>query len=658
MKKLKAILSIFLALIFIASLASCNTTPSENREVTTVDTGGEEVETGGDTLALKTMTFNLRYDTTSHALMGTKYRGEHLMEIIDKYQPDSIGFCEATNDWMNYLRKEMKSRGYSYEGVGRDAGEDSASLTGTGNEHTPVFYNAERFDLLASDTFWLSTTPDAAGSRTWDAACNRVCTYVVLSEKTTGRIYAHFATHLDHVSFESQYHSVRIIQSYIDGLYEKYGNIGVVLSGDFNATAYETSDSAYTPTTYNYTTSFMDDSLTLAGKTGVTGSTWSGYQSPTDWEKGLSSNNDKPAIDTTTSPIDYIFLSKGKFTVDYYTVVDDTFTFEYNNQTWHNHPVSDHYGLYVECELKDSTTPAGFDETKCIDITATVSSSADLPDCPANATDLVMTSKITSGLKGAVSALRIDGEYIVPSMRVGTNHMYWEITAAFEGAYEVSSVSFKTGPDKMPKWAECYVSSDNSNWKKVGSLITDDLASNTVYSWKLGAPIECKYAKIVFVNCSKSSKLDRFVVFGSKVDTGEIALTPVSGPKAGSDEGYEKMVDGDVSTKFYINTSKDSLSPLVYKAEGPVSISRYTMTSANDTASYPDRVPAGWTLYGSFNGENWSVLDDVDDPCMSADNFTAYEYECAVNGIYTYFMIEFKLGSTGKTQIAEFVIYS
>ena len=660
-KALKITVSIILALMFVLAAFSCapSKAPDGDRTgETTTDADPEKQTDPESALSLKTMSFNLRYDTTSHALMGTGVRGEHLMEIIDKYKPDSIGFCEATNDWMNYLRSQMKKRGYEYVGLGRDRGEDSPTLTGTGNEHTPVFYDASRFELVEGDTFWLSTTPDAAGTVSWNSACNRVVSYVVLKEKESGKEYAHFATHLDHVSFEAQYNSVRIIQSYIDDIYTKYGNIGVVLSGDFNCTEFESKDKSYVPYTYNFTTSYMDDSLKLAAKKGVTGSTWSGYQNPVDWENGHPSDKDKPAVDTSTAPIDYIFLSKGKFKVDYYTVVNDTFTFEKSGKTWHNHPVSDHYGLYVECVLNTDGAKAGFDESKCIEREAEVLKTASLPGMPSGCEELVAGAKLTSGLSGTTANLKVDGEYISPNKRGAEKHLYWEITAALSDLSEVSSVSFRTSSEKMPVWAECFVSNDKSNWNKVGALITEKLEADTVYTWSLAESVECGYVKIVFVNCAKNARLDRFVIYGKMLGSGKIALTPVSGPKSGADEGFEKIIDGDSSTKFYINTSKDELKPLVFKTDGMINPTGYTMTSANDTPTYPDRVPAGWILYGSSDGEEWSVIDEIDDPGMKADSFVTYEYPLGVNGIYSYFKLEFKLGSTGKTQIAEFAIFS
>lgn len=661
MKRMIKLIAAVLAVLFIfTALISCKSKKdTESTEVSSAEGGNGSPEENA--LGLKLLSFNLRYDTTSHPLMATEYRGAHLMEIIDKYKPDSIGFCEATDDWMNFLRDEMKNRGYEYVGVGRDAGKDGPELKGTGNEHTPVFYNTERFDLVEGGNFWLSTLPDQPGSLDWNSACKRVCSFVVLEDKTSGTRFAHFATHLDHVSVEAQYNSVRVIQNKINGIYNKYGNIGVVLSGDLNCVAFEQENTGYIPYTYNFATTYLDDSRVLAKEKGVDGSTWSGYQNPADWEKGRKSDNDKPAVDTATAPIDYILLSKGRFDVSYYTVVNDTFTFDYKDQTWHDHPVSDHYGLYAEVSLHGGMTPAGLDESKVIAHEAEISTGTSLPAMPKLYADLVPGAKLTSGLKGSVSALLKDKEMIKPGVggsKIKKTDMYWELTAALDGSAEVYAVSVKTGKGSAPKWAECFVSKDAVNWEKVGATVTEELKNDTAYTWTLKNVAEAKYVKVVLLSCESDTELDRFAVYGMNFDTGEVALEAVSGPKPGDKEGYEKMIDGDPSTKFYINTSKNTLEPLVFKAESVITPTKYTMTSANDTIDYPDRVPAGWILYGSMDGEKWSVIDDVSDPKMKADKFVTYEYELAVNGIYSYFKLEFKLGSTGKTQIAEFAIFN
>ena len=62
-------------------------------------------------------------------------------------------------------------------------------------------------------------------------------------------------------------------------------------------------------TTYNGITSFMDDTRYLATELGVIGKSFMGYD-PEKWEQGYETDKDKPNIDTSAAPIDFIFVKK------------------------------------------------------------------------------------------------------------------------------------------------------------------------------------------------------------------------------------------------------------------------------------------------------------------------------------------------------------
>lgn len=137
-----------------------------------------------------------------------------------------------------------------------------------------IFYQSDKYELIETNVFWLSETPEIKGSIYEGADWARTCTYAVLKNKKTGTLYVHFGTHLSHVSEDARKTSVLVIESYMSEIYEKYGEIGIVLSGDFN----DTNQSA----TYQSFLSFMDDSIDLAEKTLVVGATASGYR-PEAW---------------------------------------------------------------------------------------------------------------------------------------------------------------------------------------------------------------------------------------------------------------------------------------------------------------------------------------------------------------------------------------
>lgn len=655
---MKKLLSLFLLLAVLLPLAACQSrnAPDQTTAATTT-TAPSEDEVPEISLPLKVMEFNMRYETSSHPLLALSYRGPRFLTVIDKYQPDSIGLCEATNDWMNFLRDEMADRGYAYVGVGRDAGEDSPRLSGSGNEHNPVFYKVDKFDLLEGDTIWLSTTPGVAGSSSWNSSCDRICTWVVLKDKETGLTYAHMATHLDHVSIKAQYNAVRVIQMKMNELKKTYGDIGVVLSGDFNAVAFDNTNPDYRPLTYNFTTSFMDDSRAKAEKIGVDGATFNGYQDPVAWENGQASNNDKPAVDTTTSPIDYIFLTKGAFDVAYYTVVNDTFTFDYNGKTYHNHPLSDHYGVYAEVSFTPGKAQEP-DESISIDVPATLSH--DLPDTLAAMNDLIADASLSSGLScnasNGVNSLKKTESYAQISSRLEGGQYYWEIIAKLNKNSMVSGVTLQNADANIPYGAECFISANGSDWLKVGRSYLAQMQAGERLTWSLSEATEARYVKIVLLSCPDKARLASVGIYGAEVDSGAIELTGVSGPKAGKDEGYEKMVDGDTSTKFYINTAKDTMADLIYKSSDTDTALRYTFTTANDTATYTDRLPLSWVLYGSVDGKNWVVMDTVTDPGMEHKNYASTSFDIDAPGAYCYYKLSFTLPSSGKMQFSEFVL--
>ena len=105
-------------------------------------------------------------------------------------EPDSIGVQECIKAWANRLDAKI---GDKYARVGVDCyGED------TGNFGTYVYYRKDKFKAVASNTFWMSTTPDVPSQYNTSAnMMNRTCTWVVLEDIKTGFRYVHINCHLD-----------------------------------------------------------------------------------------------------------------------------------------------------------------------------------------------------------------------------------------------------------------------------------------------------------------------------------------------------------------------------------------------------------------------------------------------------------------------------
>lgn len=165
------------------------------------------------------LTYNLYFGGEGE--ISPESRAPLIAETIRRFAPDSFGAEECTPEWKELLSEQLPE----YTMVGKPR----YLLFG---EASPVFYNSEKYDAIASGTFWLSKTPSIS-SRGWDGQFNRVCSYAVLKDKATGFTYAHFNTHFDHRGTIARLEAVAIVSKKIA---EICPNMPVILSGDLNDT--------------------------------------------------------------------------------------------------------------------------------------------------------------------------------------------------------------------------------------------------------------------------------------------------------------------------------------------------------------------------------------------------------------------------------------
>ena len=168
------------------------------------------------------ITYNIRLNTPVDGIHSWPYRKDHVAALFRFHRADIFCVQEALPDQVDDLAAAFPD--FSYEGVGRDDGIREG-------EFSAIFYDRERFGKKEGGTFWLSETPGQC-SFGWDAACRRICTWLKLVEKNTGRMLFIFNTHFDHVGVEARKNSASLILRKIK---EISGNTDpVVLCGDLN----------------------------------------------------------------------------------------------------------------------------------------------------------------------------------------------------------------------------------------------------------------------------------------------------------------------------------------------------------------------------------------------------------------------------------------
>lgn len=171
---------------------------------------------------VKVMTYNIKYDKINDTINNWNYRKNAMVLLLKKYDPAFIGMQEVLFNQLEFLDESLPN--YEYIGVGRDDGKQKG-------EFSPILFNSKKYNLLQSNTFWLSKTPDKI-SVGWDAAMERICTYGLFEDKISRQKIWVFNTHFDHIGIKARKKSVRLIHKKIKQINAE--QVPVVLMGDFN----------------------------------------------------------------------------------------------------------------------------------------------------------------------------------------------------------------------------------------------------------------------------------------------------------------------------------------------------------------------------------------------------------------------------------------
>jgi endonuclease/exonuclease/phosphatase family metal-dependent hydrolase len=239
---------------------------------------------------IRVMTLNVRYDSPGDSMNAWPKRVSLVCDFIANEKPDILGMQEVL--WHQYQLLDSVLTDYSSVGVGRSDGAK-------GGEMNPVFYRKDKFDMVRNLTFWLSKSPELAGSLGWGASLPRIVTWMELVDKNSHQHFFFFNTHFAHDSDSARLMSSKILLSEVNKIAEGYP---FIITGDFNMPP--------TSTGYSILTG-PDESVPLIKDSYVI--TEARPQGPVYTFNGFS---DK----AKTARIDYIFVRNGMKVLEYKTV--------------------------------------------------------------------------------------------------------------------------------------------------------------------------------------------------------------------------------------------------------------------------------------------------------------------------------------------------
>ena len=253
-------------------------------------------------------TYNIRYDNPKDTGNLWADRAPVVAALIRFHDFDIFGTQEGLKNQLDDISKALPQ--YTRYGVGRNDGKDQG-------EHSAIYFKKDQFDLIDKGDFWLSQTPDKP-SLGWDAkCCNRICSWVYLQEKKTGKKFYFFNAHYDHQGVEARKESSKLILKKIK---EIVTNEPVIFTGDLNG--------AHSSEWYQ--------------AIAASGSLKDTYKEvPHPYAVNASFNAFGNANDRTEI-IDHIFISR-HFTVQKWGILTDTY---------HGKFPSDHFPVLAQLTLK------------------------------------------------------------------------------------------------------------------------------------------------------------------------------------------------------------------------------------------------------------------------------------------------------------------
>ncbi|WP_295092600.1 GLUG motif-containing protein, partial [uncultured Ruminococcus sp.] len=136
--------------------------------------------------------------------------------------------------------------------------------------------------------------------------------------------------------------------------------------------------------------------------------------------------------------------------------------------------------------------------------------------------------------------------------------------------------------------------------------------------------------------------------FGQKASaegtTNDLILSAIAGdPEGFLDDEYTNLFDNNTGTEWYCRFR--GYAYVIFQASEPVKVSKYSIATARDAKSYPNKSPKAWTLSACMNytGDttSWTVIDTVTDGGLPAANETYTDFTLAeTTPYYQYFKLE------------------
>jgi len=175
---------------------------------------------------LRVMSFNVRYPAPGDGPNRWELRRDLFIESIRAMDPDLMGTQELFHLQGEHIVARLPD--YQWFGVSRRGNRE--------DEHMGVFYKPSKLKVIESGNFWLSETPEVAGSQSWDMTLPRMVTWALFELAGSRKRFYYYNTHFAHRREDdaARLKSARLI---VERASKIPAAVPFILTGDFNAPA-------------------------------------------------------------------------------------------------------------------------------------------------------------------------------------------------------------------------------------------------------------------------------------------------------------------------------------------------------------------------------------------------------------------------------------
>ena len=240
-------------------------------------------------------------------------------------------------------------------------------------------------------------------------------------------------------------------------------------------------------------------------------------------------------------------------------------------------------------------------------------------------------------------------------------------------AYAITTANdrFERNPDR---WI-LYGSNDKTNWTVLDEMSNANLPNAVHQMCTIELPEGTKAYDNYRLTIAGTKGTDRgmqlseFSVWGDQAVQFKIPTSAIKSATFSYDGTWRYGTAGENEANLYDGTGNKlcvsgfdqndlANKPLVvtFEMTEPIAIGSYSFTTANDSEG---RDPSSWTLFGSNDGTNWTVLDDLSDIRLASGRF--YTQNFAIDNEDAYSLYKFEVSKlksvTNVFQIGEITFY-